>query len=313
MARTRVGSRRLLVIVAAFVISAVAAAVLSSHALRATTSADEPLSSPPSNAPARVRVGLRPLLVIVASFVISAIAAGGLSSHALPAAAYVGAPLTAPPPAFAADRSAPLTNATSVTRWAPVLRATLARRAPRLDSAPVGWVPARTPEGTTNIVVADGEVERNGVMWVRVPLAVLPNGTEGWLPRSSLGAWSFVDTRLVIDRTRFTAILFRAGRVIFRAPIGIGAPGTPTPAGQFYVRDRLTGFSSPIYGPLAFGTNARSPTLTDWPGGGVVGIHGTNQPGLIPGRISHGCVRLANAAIVRLGQLMPIGTPVTIE
>ena len=51
---------------------------------------------------------------------------------------------------------------------------------------------------------------------------------------------------------------------------GIGAGGTPTPQGQFYVLDRLSDFSSPIYGPLAFGTNARSPTLTDWPGGGVV-------------------------------------------
>ncbi len=314
MARTRVGSRWLLVIVAAFVISAVAAGVLSSHARRGTASADEPLSSPPSEAPARVRVGFgRLLFVIVAAFVISAVAAAGLSSHALPAAAYGGGPLTAPPPAFAADRSAPLTNATSVTRWAPVLRATLARRAPRLDSAPVGWVPARTPEGTTNIVVADGEVEHNGVMWVRVPLAVLPNGTEGWLPRSSLGAWSFVDTRLVIDRTRLTATLFEAGRVIFRAPVGVGAPGTLTPAGEFYVRDRLSGFDQPMYGPLAFGTNARSPTLTDWPAGGFIGIHGTDRPGLIPGRVSHGCVRLTNAAITRLGELMPVGTPVTIR
>ena len=100
---------------------------------------------------------------------------------------------------------------------------------------------------------------------------------------------------------------------MFRAPIGIGAPGTPTPAGQFYVRDRLSGYLRPFYGPLAFGTNARSPTLTDWPGGGVVGIHGTDQPGLIPGRISHGCVRLTNAAILTLGRLMPVGTPVTIE
>lgn len=54
-------------------------------------------------------------------------------------------------------------------------------------------------------------------------------------------------------------------------------------------------------------------TLTDWPGGGVVGIHGTDQPKLIPGRVSHGCVRLTNAAILRLGRLMPIGTRVTIE
>jgi lipoprotein-anchoring transpeptidase ErfK/SrfK len=34
---------------------------------------------------------------------------------------------------------------------------------------------------------------------------------------------------------------------------------------------------------------------------------------LIPGRISHGCIRLRNAAILRLVKLMPLGTPVTIR
>lgn len=227
--------------------------------------------------------------------------------------AYTGAPLARLPSALDIRHFVPLREATAATRWAPVLRASIARRVPGLNGDPVGQVPTRTPDGTTNIVVADGESDVNGTIWVRVGLAALPNGVEGWVPRSSLGGWSFVDTRLVIDRARFTATLFRAGRVIFRAPIGVGAPGTPTPAGQFYIRDRLSGFASPVYGPLAFGTNARSPTLTDWPGGGVVGIHGTNQPGLIPGRISHGCIRLTNAAIVRLGQLMTVGTPVTVE
>jgi L,D-transpeptidase catalytic domain len=187
------------------------------------------------------------------------------------------------------------------------------RRAPSLEGAPVAWVSRRTPEGTTNIVVADDDVESRGVLWERVGLAVLPNGTEGWLPRSSLGGWSFVDTHLFVDRRVLTATLVQSGRVIFRAPVAVGAPGTPTPAGQFYVRDRLSGFASPMYGPLAFGTNARSPTLTDWPDGGFVGIHGTDQPNLIPGRVSHGCVRLTNAAIIKLGKLMPVGTPVTIE
>jgi hypothetical protein len=262
--------------------------------------------------------------VLLGGFLISGVAAALLSSHPLSSSrhdsgsliglgsSYAGAPLTALPSAFTTSRSVALANATDVTRWAPVLRATAARLAPSFGSAAVGWVAARTPEGTTNIVVADGELERRGVVWVRVGLAVLPNGTRGWLPRSALGGWSFVDTRLVIDRMRLTATLFRSGRVIFRAPVGVGGAGTPTPAGTFYVRDRLRGFANPMYGPLAFGTNARSPTLTDWPAGGFIGIHGTNSPQLIPGRISHGCIRLTNAAILRLGALMPIGTPVTV-
>ena len=108
--------------------------------------------------------------------------------------------------------------------------------------------------------------------------------------------------------------LVRKGRVIFRAPVGIGAPGTPTPAGNFYIRDELTSFPpGTIYGALAFGTSGKSATLTDWPKGGVIGLHGTNQPQLIPGRISHGCIRLRNHDITRLAKLLPIGTPLTIR
>jgi lipoprotein-anchoring transpeptidase ErfK/SrfK len=53
--------------------------------------------------------------------------------------------------------------------------------------------------------------------------------------------------------------------------------------------------------------------LTDWPLGGYVGIHGTSEPQLLPGRVSHGCIRMRNDDIVRLARLMPIGTPLTIR
>jgi lipoprotein-anchoring transpeptidase ErfK/SrfK len=75
----------------------------------------------------------------------------------------------------------------------------------------------------------------------------------------------------------------------------------------------MIGFDSPVYGPLAFGTSARSPTLTYWPGGGFVGIHGTNQPYLLPGYVSHGCIRMPNESILKLNRLMPVGTPITIH
>ena len=79
------------------------------------------------------------------------------------------------------------------------------------------------------------------------------------------------------------------------------------------IRNELTRYASPFYGPIAFGTTARSAVLTDWPGGGFVGIHGTNEPQLIPGRVSHGCIRLRNADMLRLAVLMPVGTPLTIR
>jgi hypothetical protein len=219
-----------------------------------------------------------------------------------------------PRPAWTVPRPAGLPPVRDGSRFTPVHRAVLARASPRPDAAPVARVSTRTPEGTTNIVELLGTVRREpSGLWQRVRLAVLPNGTTGWVPRSSLGGSILLDTRLLVERSRLRATLFRDGAKVFSAPVGIGQAQSPTPAGEFYVRDVLTRYSSPTYGPVAFGTSARSPTITDWPAGGYVGIHGTDQPALIPGRISHGCIRMRNADIVRLSQLMPAGTPVIVR
>jgi hypothetical protein len=222
------------------------------------------------------------------------------------------AALPDPAKSFAIPRPRLLGNRSGVTRWAPVLDPVEARERPSRSSPGVVHVGTRTPEGTTNLVVVIGEAVRAGVTWVHARLAVLPDSRTGWLPRSALGGWQFVTTHLVINRARQTLTLYRAGRVVYRTRVGVGKPSTPTPAGRFYIRDRLTRYASPEYGPLAFGTSARSAYETDWPAGGFIGIHGTDEPGLIPGRISHGCLRLRNAAILALGHLLPIGTPVTI-
>ena len=156
-------------------------------------------------------------------------------------------------------------------------------------------------------------VEVEGRLWVRVRLPVLPNNTTGWVPRDRLGAYNAVRTHLIIDTRRLRARLVRGGRTVFRSPVGVGQSRWPTPKGKFFIRNRLRGFTDPVYGPLAFGTSARSAVLTDWPAGGFIGIHGTNQPGLLPGRVSHGCIRMRNADILRLARRMPVGTPLTIR
>jgi lipoprotein-anchoring transpeptidase ErfK/SrfK len=149
--------------------------------------------------------------------------------------------------------------------------------------------------------------------WYRVRLPILPNNSTGWVKKRYLGDLYRVNTRLYIDRAKLTATLKRDGATVFQARIGIGKSFWPTPAGQFYIRSKLTGYSSPVYGPVAFGTSARSAVLTDWPGGGFVGIHGTNQPEILPGQVSHGCIRLRNEDILRLAKLMPVGTPISIR
>jgi L,D-transpeptidase catalytic domain len=219
-----------------------------------------------------------------------------------------------PNPAFLVPRPSPLSALQGASQFAPVRRAAIARAAPSPRAAPVATVPLRTPEGTTNILELLGRarLEASG-LWQRVRLAVLPNGTGGWVRRSALGGLVLLDTRLVIDRVRFRATLFRNGVRVLSAPVGIGKPQWATPKGDFYVRDVLRRYRSPSYGPIAFGTSARSATLTGWPAGGYIGIHGTDQPNLIPGQISHGCIRMRNVDILKLARQMPIGTPVIIR
>ncbi len=222
----------------------------------------------------------------------------------------------APKPALAEAQVVPgphrLSDPNGVSNYMGVEHPVAARATPAFGGKVVARLSTRTPEGTTNVVLALRRVERGGRLWIEARLPVLPNSTVGWIPRTALGGYNQVSTHLVVRLSMFKATLYKLGKPIWSARIGVGQGRWPTPAGEFYIRNRLTKYSSPTYGPLAFGTSARSATLTDWPAGGFVGIHGTNRPTLIPGRISHGCIRLENADILRLDRLMPPGTPLSI-
>jgi lipoprotein-anchoring transpeptidase ErfK/SrfK len=251
----------------------------------------------------------------VAATAVGAVAAGAIL---LWPASQAGTPASdlpaSPDPALSVPEPKPLSGDRHLSAWTPVRRAASARSAPNSRSAVVARVATTTPEGTTNLLLVLGRKrDAAGRLWVRARLPVLPNGTTGWLPRRALGGYELVRTRLVVDLRRLRATLLRDGRAVFRAGVGIGLPQWPTPRGEFYVRNKLVRYRSPFYGPIAFGTSARSETLTDWPDGGFVGIHGTNSPDLLPGRVSHGCIRMRNEDILKLGRLMPVGTPLSIR
>lgn len=255
----------------------------------------------------RARLALLAGTVVAGGVVAGVMTSGGSgsppSARSLPAAP--DSALAIPPPAG-------LPREPHLTRWAPLRRSVVARSTPA--GSAVTRLSVRTPEGTPHpLPVLGRRRDSGGRIWLRVRLPVLPNGTTGWVPRRSLGAYELVRHRLVVDLEALRATLLRRGRPVLRAPIGIGQDRWPTPRGEFLVRNRLVRYRSAQYGPVAFGTSARSATLTDWPAGGFVGIHGTDQPELLPGRVSHGCIRMRNEDILRLAQLMPVGTPVTIR
>jgi lipoprotein-anchoring transpeptidase ErfK/SrfK len=252
-------------------------------------------------------------LAIACLVVVVAAVASISSSPERPAQPPPAAGVAAPPAAAAAlPPPRRLGEAVATTRWASLTRDVEARMSPSREAGRVALLSRLAPEGTDNIVVPFRRVvDDDGRPWVEAWIPGLPSRQTGWIEGDALGPGGRSRARLVVDRERLTLSYVRAGRELLRARIGIGRRDAPTPAGRFYVRNRLTRYASPRYGPLAYGLSARS-RLTDWPGGGFIGIHGTDRPDLVPGAVSHGCIRLANADIVRLGRLLRVGTPVLI-
>jgi hypothetical protein len=205
-----------------------------------------------------------------------------------------------------------LSNLTTLTRWAYPQSPDAARSAPSLTSRVVGRLQFLTNEGQAEMYLELRSVTIGGHTWILVPIPGRPNGLQGWVPAGALSEVHVTSEHLRVNREAFRATLYRGHVAIWSAPVGVGRPSLPTPAGHFYVMEKLVSREPAVYGPYALGTSAYAPTLGEWPGGGVVGIHGTDEPWLIPGRPSHGCIRLRDADVSRLWQLIEVGTPIEI-
>ena len=145
--------------------------------------------------------------------------------------------------------------------------------------------------------------------WYRVSIPGRPNGRSGWIPAASASVEP-VDRWLVIHRGTRTFDFYVGGKRVRTGRVAVGAPGMETPLGLFYVQAKFDP-SWPVLGAYAFETSGYS-KLSDWPGGGVVGVHGTNAPQLIGQAVSHGCVRLSNKDIQYLRSVVAVGTPIKI-
>jgi lipoprotein-anchoring transpeptidase ErfK/SrfK len=258
------------------------------------------LPSLPSLRPTRLRATLAATTLVVLL--------GAASATAHPS----GTPVAPGGSEVAYPHKYTLTNA-KIGHWAVVVRNVDAHKLPDNHSKVMTTLRTVTSDGTQNLVlILDGLDLNTSKTWYRVRLPILPNNSTGWVPANALGSLYVVHTHLYVNRETETATLKKDGVTIFTTRVGVGRTYWPTPRGQFYIRDKLTNFHNSFYGPLAFGTSARSAVLTDWPGGGFVGVHGTNEPGLIPGHISHGCIRVVNSQILKLARLLKVGSPLTV-
>src|SRR2546421_7017827 len=160
------------------------------------------------------------------------------------------------------------------------------------------------------IVLAVGQATApDGSAWFKVNLPMRPNGTVGWIPAAS-ATLRPMQSRIVVHRGLRRIELFRDGKRLLRAKVAIGAPGRETPLGEFYVTARFVP-DDPFLGSFALETSAYS-RLTEWPGGGKVGIHGTSKPWLPGQAAARGWVRGSNQTALALERLAPVGTPISI-
>jgi hypothetical protein len=147
--------------------------------------------------------------------------------------------------------------------------------------------------------------------WYKVSIPMRPNGTMGWIPAETA---SLAPTAGAIEvhRKARRIDLFWHGKRVWRGAVAIGAPGMETPLGHYYVAARFVPYQDPFLGVFAVETSGYS-KLTEWPGGGWFGIHGTSMPQLLGQAVSHGCIRVSNLTATKLRRYAPLGTPIVIR
>jgi lipoprotein-anchoring transpeptidase ErfK/SrfK len=256
-------------------------------------------------------------IVAMATAVIAAVVAGlavlGTQSTARPAAQ---APAVAAP--IAVTSSPPVTPTptvltTSMLSPASAMIATSNHRlaVARVPGGRAAWhLSARTELGAVRTLLVTAQ-RADG--WLQVQVPVRPNGTRGWVKATSVTT-STTDKRVVVDRRAHTLTLLRDGVPVAHFRVAVGTSSTPTPAGLFFVSDRLPTLDpTGPFGPYALGLSGYSNVLTSFDGGdGVIGIHGTNADWSVGHAASHGCVRMHNSEITTLYKQVPLGTPVLV-
>jgi lipoprotein-anchoring transpeptidase ErfK/SrfK len=149
-----------------------------------------------------------------------------------------------------------------------------------------------------------------GRPWYELSLPGRPNGQRGWVLGSLVDLTPAVNRIIVhVASRRLEVRRVESGHLLLSTVVAVGKHGAETPLGRdFFVQGRYLP-NDPFFGPFVLVTTAYS-KLSDWPGGGLAGIHGTDQPQLLGQAVSHGCVRVPNSVALALERLAPLGTPV---
>jgi hypothetical protein len=189
-----------------------------------------------------------------------------------------------------------------------------ARAAPSQDAEVVATFGMRNEQGAPQVFLLEDRVSGpEGEPWFHALLPIRPNGTRGYIPAADLRL-AHTPYHLVLDRQARTLTLWDRCDQVRTYPVGLGTRRTPTPVGQFYLTSLLRPpIPDSVYGSYAYGLSGYSSVIRDWTWGGLVGLHGTNDPSSVGELSSNGCIRLRNKHIEELVQILPLGTPIVIS
>lgn len=119
-------------------------------------------------------------------------------------------------------------------------------------------------------------------------------------PYDSMLRMPLPNYKITVNTKKFTLFLYKNNILYKTYPVGVGKIVTPTPSGTYKIINKAFNPGGP-FGARWLGLNKKG-----------YGIHGTNNPASIGGRVSSGCIRLYNKDIIELYNLVPIGTSVRI-
>ncbi|WP_019632084.1 L,D-transpeptidase [Actinomadura atramentaria] len=172
---------------------------------------------------------------------------------------------------------------------------------------PVATLPVQELGGPTWVPVVD----RSGD-WLRVLLPSRPNQASGWISGGDGLTVAHSPYTVKVDTARRTLTLEKSGKGVGTWKVAVGADKTPTPAGRTFVLAQLAP-AKKTPSPLVIPLGTHSASLDSFGGGpGTVAFHGWPDASVFGKAVSHGCVRVPDAALRELSRV-PLGTVVLVS
>ena len=123
------------------------------------------------------------------------------------------------------------------------------------------------------------------------------------------------EKKIVINIPNRSLTLYINGKRTYLFPVAVGTPKTKTPLGTYAILSKEINPSwiKPEDPTVEIPSGPENPLGYRWMQfQGNYGIHGTNLPGSVGKYVSNGCVRMREADVETLYDLVPVGTPVEI-